>query len=136
MRLAAPVLLVTGVVMAAAVGLRTVPVLTEHFRVLAFHAGRPLGGAPGGTVIEQLADEAVAMLDAAGEARVHVYGLSFGGMVAQEIAARHPDRLMTLALGATSAGGDLRVPADDATQAFIRRRAGMPAEEGLWASVP
>jgi len=51
-RLAAPVLLVTGVVMAAAVGLRTVPVLTEHFRVLAFHAGRPLGGAPGGTVIE------------------------------------------------------------------------------------
>jgi len=75
------------------------------------------------------------MLDAAGEARVHVYGLSFGGMVAQEIAARHPDRLMTLALGATAAGGDLRVPADDATQAFIRRRAGMPAEEGLWASV-
>lgn len=133
---AEPVLLVTGVGMAAAVGLRTVPVLAEHFRVLAFHAGRPSGSAPVRTVIDQLADEAVAMLDAAGEARFHVYGLSFGGMVAQEIAARHPERLKTLVLGATTAGGDLRVSADDATQDFIRRRARMPAEEGLWASVP
>src|SRR3954470_19333066 len=122
--------------MSAVVRLRTVPVLAEHFRVLEFHAGRPSSGTAGAGVVEQLADEAVALLDAAGEDRAHVYGLSFGGMVAQEIALRHPDRVGALVLGATSAGGDLRVPSDDVTQEFIRRRAGMPAEERLWASIP
>jgi pimeloyl-ACP methyl ester carboxylesterase len=51
-----------------------------------------------------MAEDAVAVLDAAGEERAHVYGVSLGGMIAQEIALRHPDRVDRLVLGATTPG--------------------------------
>ena len=62
---------------------------------------RGFGGSsgPGPESIEQLADDAVALLDAlhvAGPAVV--CGLSMGGYVAQHVAARHPDRVAALIL--------------------------------------
>jgi pimeloyl-ACP methyl ester carboxylesterase len=57
-------------------------------------------------------------------------------MIAQEIALRHPDRVDTLVLGATTPGGAQSVAADDETLAFFRRRGEMSAEEAVWASVP
>src|SRR4051812_20808827 len=122
--------------MAAAVTSRTVPVLAEHFDVMTFHAGRPTDGRPGAGVVERLADDALAVLDGARAERAHVYGLSFGGMVAQELALRHPGRVGALVLGATSAGGDLRVAPDADAHAFMKRRSQMPPEESVWGSVP
>jgi pimeloyl-ACP methyl ester carboxylesterase len=83
-----------------------------------------------------MADDAVAVLDAAGIERAHVYGISLGGMIAQEIALRHPQRTHALALGATTPGGERAVAVDDGVLAFFRRRGEMSAEEGVWASVP
>jgi 3-oxoadipate enol-lactonase len=51
------------------------------------------------------ADDAVALMDALGWDRAHVLGVSFGGMVAQHVALRHPDRVDRLALACTSTGG-------------------------------
>ncbi|MDZ4775830.1 MAG: alpha/beta hydrolase [Alphaproteobacteria bacterium] len=51
------------------------------------------------------ADDAVALMDAFGWERAHVVGYSFGGMVAQHVAIRHPKRVEKLVLAATSAGG-------------------------------
>jgi 3-oxoadipate enol-lactonase len=57
------------------------------------------------TSIPELAGDAVRLLDALGIDSAHVYGLSMGGMVAQEVAIRFPDRVRALVLGGTSHGG-------------------------------
>ncbi|MEA2149831.1 MAG: hypothetical protein QOD69_1661 [Solirubrobacteraceae bacterium] len=64
-----------------------------------------------------LAADAVALLDALELDRVHVLGISMGGMVAQELALAHPERVRSLTLGCTSCGGTQSRQTD---QAVIR----------------
>ncbi|MEV7945777.1 alpha/beta fold hydrolase [Streptomyces rubiginosohelvolus] len=45
---------------------------------------------------EDMADDAVAVLDALGWESAHLFGHSLGGVVAQRVALRHPDRVRTL----------------------------------------
>ncbi|HEY1751199.1 MAG TPA: alpha/beta fold hydrolase [Caulobacteraceae bacterium] len=51
------------------------------------------------------ADDAAGLMDALGWASAKVVGVSFGGMVAQELALRHPGKVERLALCCTSPGG-------------------------------
>jgi 3-oxoadipate enol-lactonase len=59
-------------------------------------------GAPHPLSLEQMADDAVAMLDAEGVERAHVMGASMGGAVAQIIGVRYPERVRSLVLACTS----------------------------------
>lgn len=84
---------------------RQVPALAERFFVVTCdtrgHGESPVP--PGPYEIDDLVDDAIALLDNLGIERAHVAGLSLGGMVAMRLAARHPERADGLALLCTSA---------------------------------
>ncbi len=67
--------------------------------------------------IELFVADAIAVLDAAGVSRAHVYGISMGGRIAQRVAIGYPDRVGAVVLGATTPGdrhGVRRSPEVDA----------------------
>lgn len=76
------------------------PLLSERFRVLRYDTrGHGDSDAPDGPYsLDQLADDAVAMLDVLDIGQVHWVGLSMGGMIGQNLGLRHPDRLASLTL--------------------------------------
>jgi pimeloyl-ACP methyl ester carboxylesterase len=55
--------------------------------------------------VRDLTEDPLRILDALGIGRAHLVGVSAGGGIAQELAALHPDRVLTLTLIATSAAG-------------------------------
>jgi pimeloyl-ACP methyl ester carboxylesterase len=61
--------------------------------------------AAGPYTMADLASNAAGVLDLAGWESCRVFGISFGGMVAQEFAVTYPERVQRLALACTSAGG-------------------------------
>lgn len=59
--------------------------------------------------LSDMADDAIAVLDAAGIERAHVLGHSLGGMIAQVIAADHPDRVLSL-ISVSATSGEAHLP--------------------------
>lgn len=81
--------------------------LVRHFEVVTYDQ-RGLGqtSKPDGPyAMADYAEDAAALLDALGWGQTLVMGVSFGGMVAQELILRFPEKVRALALACTSAGG-------------------------------
>jgi 3-oxoadipate enol-lactonase len=133
-----PLLLIAGLALPGASWWRSAPILARRFRVLTYdHAGVGRSAslrAPFSTA--SMAADALAVLDAAGVSRAHVYGTSLGGLVAQQLASRHPDRVRSLVLGATHPGGARTQPPAREIVSFLRRRPTLPAREAAWSFVP
>jgi 3-oxoadipate enol-lactonase len=107
--------------------------LRRHFRLVLVDnrgSGRSdlLAGSFG---VADMAGDVVAVLDSAGVRRAHVMGVSLGGMVAQELAVDHPDRVDGLVLVSTTPGWPFAYPMPAVSAALIAATGGMTREVAL-----
>ena len=104
--------------------------LRRRFRlVLVDNRGCGRSGRPGGSfTVADMAGDVVAVLDAAGVRRAHVLGVSLGGMVAQELAIRHPERVDGLVLACTTPGWPFAYPMPAPSVRLIAATARLPTE--------
>ena len=109
------------------------PVLRETAAPLPARAGgqprrRAQRPADGSFTVADMAGDIVAVLDAAGIRRAHVLGASLGGMVAQELAISHPERVDGLVLACTAPGWPFTYPMPAASVRLIAAAGRMTAE--------
>jgi 3-oxoadipate enol-lactonase len=126
-----PLLLIQGLGWSAEMWYSLVPELETAYRVLRYDA-RGIGRSdvpPGPYSVEQMADDAVAILRAAGVERAHVLGVSLGGIVAQEVALQHPEVVTSLILGCTHPGGAETIWPDPEVLDALKNRAASTFEE-------
>jgi 3-oxoadipate enol-lactonase len=102
-----PVLLVNGLGASGRSWFRLLPHLEPHARLLVVD-NRGTGGSDrvrDRLTMTGMAADLLAVLDAAEVEAAHVVGLSLGGMAAQHLALDHRERVCSLVLGGTTAGG-------------------------------
>jgi len=129
----APLLLIHGLGYARWGWEPVVDGLAERYRVLLFD-NRGVGESdapPGPYSARQLAEDAVAVLAAAGVERAHVIGTSLGGMAAQELALGWPERVHRLVLACTTPGGAGAHPMPERTQKLIAAAPTLAPEAAL-----
>jgi pimeloyl-ACP methyl ester carboxylesterase len=121
----APLLLVHGLGYARWGWEPVLPGLAERFEVILFD-NRGIGASdapPGPYTAAEMAEDAIQVLDEAGVERAHVVGTSLGGMVAQELALEHPERVDRLVLACTTPGGPNAHPMPQQTVALMAEAA-------------
>ncbi len=99
-----PVLLIMGHRYSSAMWYPILPALTAAHRTIWFdNRGTGQSGHSRKLTVGQMAADALAVMDAAGVDKAHVFGVSMGGGVALEMGVRHQARLRSLVLGCTGA---------------------------------
>ena len=81
--------------------------------------------------ISLFASDAVGLLSALNIPRAHIFGISMGGMIAQEIGIHHPQRVASLTLGCTTPGGKHSVPAPPESMEALKGRPGQTPEDAI-----
>jgi 3-oxoadipate enol-lactonase len=125
-----PLLLIMGLSYPSYMWHRSRPVLARRYRTVVFdNRGVGQSDAPPGVYsIALMASDAAAALDTAGIESAHIFGVSMGGMIAQEFALQYPERVRSLILGCTAAGGPHAVRAEPAALQVLSRQDMTPEE--------
>jgi len=119
--------------------------LQLHFTTVRYsHRGTGTSDRLAGEIsLRDLADDAAGLLTELGIEKAHVLGVSMGGMIAQELALNHPQRVKGLVLGCTTCGGASHsdreggaVPAAPEVIALLTPQAGLSREEQVRRSWP
>lgn len=133
-----PILLIMGLGYPSVMWHRTRPALAASYRTIALD-NRGAGQSdvpPGPYSIALMASDAAAVLDAAGVPSAHVYGVSMGGMIAQEFVLQYPGRVQSLILGCTAPGGSKAKRAEPAAVEMLKATSQMSREQAAEASIP
>jgi pimeloyl-ACP methyl ester carboxylesterase len=111
---------------------KLIDLLSSHFQVIVFdHRG--MGGTEIGQrpfSIERFADDAAGLLDALEIKKAHLLGWSMGGLIAEEVALRHPAKANKLVLYAAHCNAALFPPPNEVIQK-LTDTSGTPEEQGM-----
>src|SRR5713226_318431 len=126
----APLLLIMGLGWPSQAWYRSRPLLSEKYRTIALdNRGVGRSEAPAGPYsITLMAADAAAVLNAARVNTAHIFGVSMGGMIAQEFALQYPKKVRSLILGCTAAGGPQAVRAEQEALQVLMTRSQNPDE--------
>jgi pimeloyl-ACP methyl ester carboxylesterase len=107
--------------------------LSRNFQVITFdNRGTGASDKPNAVyTIAMMADDAVSVLDELQLSRAHVFGVSMGGMVAQELTLRYPQRLDRLILGCTTFDGQRAAIASLPAYSRLLTASNLPQEETI-----
>ncbi len=93
-----PIVLVTGLASDCRHWKKAIPMLEGYRTIILDNRGCGLTEYEGPFTIEDMADDIIAIIDSLGLEKVHLLGWSMGSHICLDIAARYPDRVMTLCL--------------------------------------
>ncbi|WP_219468261.1 alpha/beta fold hydrolase [Nonomuraea rhizosphaerae] len=82
-------------------------------------AGVPQPGAASAYLLDDMADDTAGLMDALGWSAAHVVGASMGGMIAQTLAIRHPERVLTLTSIMSTPGPNVAPPTAEASARLL-----------------
>ena len=128
-----PLLLVQGVGLARNGWGPALDLLAERFAVIAYD-NRGIGDSdapPGPYSVAMLAGDALRVLEEAGVSRTHVLGASLGGLVAQYLAAEHPERVDRVVLCCATPGRSEAFPVPEPTLRLLAEAAALDRETAM-----
>lgn len=116
-----PVLLVMGATYSSRMWYPAIDALAEHHRVIWFDNRGTGESAPSKSgTIEDMAADGVAVLEAAGVDRAHIYGVSLGGVIVIQLALQNPERVRSLVVGCSGILNDDKPRAPQFTNLLAR----------------
>jgi len=104
-----PLIMIMGLASARYCWLFQTRVFKKYYRVITFD-NRGIGKTDkpvGPYTTKMMADDTICLMDYLAIDKAHILGVSMGGMIAQELAINHPDRVKKLLLGCTYANGEI-----------------------------
>jgi pimeloyl-ACP methyl ester carboxylesterase len=117
-----PLLMIMGLSLSMALWGELRGIMARHFRVIVID-NRCVGKSDAPNfpfTVETMAHDAACVLDDAGVQKTHVFGVSMGGMIAQQFAISYPARVDKLILGCTSCDGPQAVWAESSALRLMR----------------
>ena len=126
-----PLVLIHGAQSDRSIFANLLPDFVDQFQVLLFDQ-RGSGQSEKPDIeytMDMLADDTAALMDHVGFSSAHVYGVSMGGMIAQELAIRHGAAVRSLILGCTTPGGSQAASLEGTALQRSHSTAALSAEE-------
>ena len=135
-----PIVLVMGLGCCSAMWFRLAPRLARTHRVIMLD-NRGVGNTrvTSRSVthrVRSMAKDVTAVLDAAEVGAAHVLGFSMGGMITQQMAISHPERMLSMTLLGTSCGGFFARLGHSEALGLLFRKGSMTAEDSFDAMQP
>ncbi|MCS6936050.1 MAG: alpha/beta hydrolase [Candidatus Bipolaricaulota bacterium] len=121
-----PLLLIAGIGYGTWLWFKQIPALAPHYHLIAFdNRGAGRSDKPDEEyTVALLAQDAYELLRALGISRAHIFGVSLGGFIAQQLALDHPELVKSLVLCSTSFGGPHMIPPKGEVLQFMAFGAG------------